>query len=964
MHDKHSLRSALSALGLLASLLAALALSPLAARAGTTGVLEGTITDSATGKPIAGASITAASGSGSYKGTTDAHGFYSLQAMIPDTYTVSISAQGFSDVNIPGINVQQDQVAKLDQRLTTALKTIAQVQTTARNDLVQPYQGSDVYNVSGEQLDAAMGGTNTHETVYQYLDTVPGVSPIGGGFDAQPSIRGGYDVDDGYELDGVPITERQTGLFSTNLTNIGISNVEVITGGLDAANAGNGTGVINTVSKVGTYPGYFTVSAGMTSTEFNHYLRMELAGATKDGKYSWYMAFDGVNSQNYYWVGSTTPWFNVLDTGISSGNPGAIYTRDVLGNFHYRPDPRDDVQVLYLNSLFSDQANFNLLSEPGMSAFGLLPCAGSSGNNPTTWSHGSGGTAPNGEPCPTGLYYNWLPSGAGNYLGHYSQLAKVQWNHTINAKSSFDLRVSQMYNKYIFDQPYSDPNQPANNGILTGCPDYPYANGSPEQGLGFGIGYQCTFDLGDYYQNRTEYDYFLQGDYIYTPNENTTVKAGAGQEYDQQSMTVFYLNKFNYIAPLTTLQANGDCFGNSVTWPCLNQLSDNPSHVPYVYGQASFNIGKFTVQPGLRWSRIFYGIPAAAGGPVSAGFFAPSFVGTYRFNPKNVVRYSWSTSGQFIGSTFVYQLNNLTYDPAVNGAQAYQPSVNHIMDIQLEHAFDPQTSLRFGPYYRVTNNYPAAYQPFLGLKPGTNEWIVGPSIIADNMRIRDFGAELGVNHNAPAPVGVGWYLSATYNNYWTQLSQFAGNHVAFINFPLAQYFLDQGIFVRGTYSPLFSASLVADLHSYGWHFQPYIYWSYDSFYNTGGCLPLNAAGTGFVKPGQNIQPVYCTNQRLADGTYVEPVMAPEGIGMGYWWVNASLFKDIDNRWRVGISVQNLFNMQHGTTPCFNAAGSGCYPYGVYSGSQPPLNQYTYQTLTQEPRTYEVFATIRLNSNQH
>jgi len=936
---------------------------PLVARAGTTGVLEGTVTDGATGKPIAGAAVVATSGSGTYKGATDAHGFYSIQAMLPDTYSVHISAQGYSDSTVPGVFVQQDQVAKLDQKLSSTLKTIATVQSAARNNLLQPYEGSDVYNVSGEQLDAAMGGTNTHETVYQYLDTVPGVTPIGGGFDSQPSIRGGYDVDDGYELDGVPITERQTGLFSTNLTNIGISNVEVITGGLDAQNAGNGTGVINTVSKVGTYPGSFTVSGGLTNTEFNHYLRMELSGATKDGRYSWYAAFDGVNSQNYYFTGTKTPWFNVLDTGISSGNPGQIYTRDVLGNFHYKPNSRDDIQVLYLNSVFSDQANFNILSTPNDEAFQLLPCPGSAGNNPTTWSHGSGGVAPNGAPCPLGLYYNWLQSGQGNYLGHYSALGKIQWNHVINGTSSFGLRVSEMYNKYIFNQTYSDPNQPANNGDLSGCPNYPYANGSPEQGLGFGIGYQCTFDLGDYYQDRHEHDYFIQGDYTYTPNENMTVKAGAGQEYDNNDMTVYYLNKFNYIGSLATLQANGDCFGDSITYPCLNQLSNNPTHVPYVYGQVSFNVGRFTLQPGLRWSRIFYGIPAAAGGPVSAGFFAPSLVGTYRLNPKNAFRYSWSTSGQFIGSTFVYQLNNLTYDPAVNGPNAIEPSVNHIMDFQWEHAFDHETTLRFGPYYRATDNYPAAYQPFLGLKPGTDEWIVGPSIIADDLHIRDFGAELGINHNAPGPVGIGWYLSGTYNNYWTQLSQFAGNHIAFINFPLAQYFLNQGIYVRGTYSPLVSASLVADLHTYGWHFEPYIYWSYDNFYNTGGCLPTNSANTGFVAPGQNIQPAYCQNVKFANGTYANPVLAPEGIGAGYWWVNASLLKDIGNRWRIGVAVQNLFNMQHGTTPCYNAAGSGCYPYGVNSGSTAPINQYTYQNLTQTPRLYEVFLTMRLNSNQ-
>ncbi len=960
MQDTRSLGGRLLALLAAAAFLFALIASPLTAQAGTTGILNGVITDNATGKPIAGATVTAVAPSGTFSSVTDAHGYYAIQNMIPDTYTVSVSANGYTAISQPGVFVQQDDIARFDRKLTTAgLQTIANVATRAHNDLVQPYQGSDVYNVSGDQLESAMGGTNTHETVYQYLDTVPGVTPINGGFDAQPSIRGGYDVDTGYELDGVPITERQTGLFSTNLTNVGISNVEVITGGLDAANSNNGTGVINTVIKTGTYPGFVNISAGLTDTEFNHYLRAEVGGATKDNKYSWYAAFDGVNSQNYYFTNGATPYYNVLDTGISSGSPGSIYTRDLIANFHYRPNSRNDIQVLYLNSLFSDQANNNLVSSPGDEAFELLPCAGASGNNLNTWSHGSGGTAPNGAACPLGMYYNWLASGAGNYLGHYSAIGKIQWNHVINSDSSFDIRASEMYNKYIFNQTYSDPNQPANNGDIDGCPNYPYPNGSPEQGLGYGIGYQCTFDLGDYYQDRHESDYFLQGDYTWTPNENVTVKVGAGQEYDDNYRIVYYLNKFNYVAPLDDLY---DCYGENSSWPCINSLSDSPTHVPYMYAQGSFNFGKFTISPGIRWSRIFYGLPADAGGTISAGFFAPSLTGTYRVNPKNVIRYSWSTSAQFIGTDNVYQLNNLTYDPGYNGsAQEYQPSVNHIMDAQWEHAFDQNTSLRFGPYYRATDNYPAAYNPFIGFKPGTYEWLPSPAVIQDNMHIRDFGAELGINHNDPRPTGIGWWLSGSYNNYWTQLSQFSGNHASFINYPLAQYFLNQGVYVRGTYTPLFSASFVADFHSHGWHFMPYVYYTFDNFYNTGGCLPLNAAGTGFVAPGQSVQPTYCTNQQLANGTFVNPVLAPEGIGAGYFWANATVLKDLNKTWRVGVSVTNIFDMEHGTTPCYNypQPGGGCYPYGEQSGSLPPPNQYTYQNLTQTPRMIEVFLNARL-----
>jgi len=82
------------------------------------------------------------------------------------------------------------------------------------------------------------------------------------------------------------------------------------------------------------------------------------------------------------------------------------------------------------------------------------------------------------------------------------------------------------------------------------------------------------------------------------------------------------------------------------------------------------------------------------------------------------------------------------------------------------------------------------------------------------------------------------------------------------------------------------------------------------------------------------------------------------MGGGYFWANLSLMKDIANRFTIGVAVSNLFNMQHGTTPCFDYAGVGCYPYGS-AGTSGPGNQYVYQNVTQTPRVIEVFLTAKL-----
>ncbi len=980
MRETRFLRQRLPALLAALTLLLSIVVVPATAWAGTTGVLEGTITDGSNGKPVAGAAVKAVSASGTFSSVTDAKGFYALMNMLPDTYTVQISAKGYTDVSVPGVFVQQDDIVRFDRKLVAEnLKTIAAVESRSRGSLLQPYQGSDVYNVSGDQLMAATGGTDSHETEYQYIDTVPGVVGSGGYAIGQPSIRGGFsDVDTGFELDGVPIADRQTGFFGTNLTNIGVGNVEVVTGGLTASNALNGTGVINQTSKVGTYPGYFWISGSMTSAQFTHDERAEWSGATPNGKFSWFISNDASNAQNYYWVGTQQITANnypiwVYPQGIDSTNAGFIWTRDVLGNFHWRPDSRDDVQVLNLNTYFNDDANYGI-DNPGN--IGIAECPGASGNAATA-SGGTGGTAPNGQPCPLGLYQYYLQPGAGNFMEHTSNVFKVQWNHTISSNSSFEVHYAQFFNQYIFDQAYSDPNTTAfnygdGNGTIEGssdwgapfvnCPQYPVANGAPLQSNG-GTAYydQCTAGYGNYFQNRTEHNNFFAGDYTWTPSENVTVKAGAQEEYDDQYQIVEYTNMFNGGSQAANEQPI--CYGNSDTYPCINQLSDNPAHQPSLYGDVTFNVGKFTLEPGLRWSRNFYDVPTNAGGTVSSGFFAPSLVGTYRMNLNNVFRYSYSDTATYPGSTFVYELNNPTYNPELNGAQAYQPAINHMVDFMWEHAFNPTTTLRFGPYWRAGDGYPAYFTPFIGYEPNSTTWIPTTPVLEDNLAIRQLGAELGISHVDPRPTGYSYWISGSYCNCWTQVGGYSGYHGSYFNEPLLPYFLNQGVFLRNESTPLFAATFTADLHTHGWHLVPYVYWTFDNFYNTGGCENVNAAGNGFAPANQNTVPAYCGGQvTLPNGggtgvpTTVNPVLAPEGIGQGYWYANLSLFKDINRTWKVGLSMQNVFNMQHGPVPsCFNY-GSGCWPYGSQNGGWGPVGQYNYQNFVNgTPRMIEVFA---------
>jgi hypothetical protein len=188
-----SLLSTRARLSLLSVLLAALPFAaPVPAQAGTTGTITGSVTDIA-GSPLANVRVAAASPSGSYTAATDAQGFISMQAVSPDTYAISFQLEGYESVSVGGVTVGQDLVTRSNQILRRAqgLKTIGEVSARTAGSLFKPYTGTDVYNVSGQQLAAATGDDDLHKTVFQYLETVPGVTPIGGAYPAEPSIRGG-----------------------------------------------------------------------------------------------------------------------------------------------------------------------------------------------------------------------------------------------------------------------------------------------------------------------------------------------------------------------------------------------------------------------------------------------------------------------------------------------------------------------------------------------------------------------------------------------------------------------------------------------------------------------------------------------------------------------------------------------------------------------------------------------------
>ena len=291
------------------------------ALAGVTGGLNGSVTDE-NGAAVAGASVKVVSASQAASASTDASGHFNFLSLAPDTYTVSIEKEGYTPLSYAGVTVFADNQLALQFKMTKALKTIAKVTSRAAGSLVKTSIGGDLYSVNSTSIQSAasLGGGGNLNSAYSAIASVPGVTAQIGtaGWNQNTYVRGSQTYFTGFEFDGVPVNRAFDNYNASTESNLGLSELQVYTGGSPASVTSNGTsGFINQVIKTGTYPGYATLSGGIGSDAFYHQAKVEAGGATPDRRFSYYVGLSGYGQA-----------FRLLDNsnGASLMGPGGIYS--------------------------------------------------------------------------------------------------------------------------------------------------------------------------------------------------------------------------------------------------------------------------------------------------------------------------------------------------------------------------------------------------------------------------------------------------------------------------------------------------------------------------------------------------------------------------------------------------------------------------------------------------------------
>ncbi len=262
--------------------------------AGTTGALTGYVVVQS-GAPVAGAKVTASATSQTATSDTDARGHFAFVSLVPDTYTLTATKDGYESVSQAGITVLADNTRTVTITMQTSVKTLGVVTTRAAGELVKPGTTADVYSVNSATSAkiASLGGGGSLNQAYSALAATPGVSvsPGQNGWFQTIHIRGGDYDQVGYEFDGVPVLRSYDNYPTTTANTLGQQELQVYTGAAPADAQGQGlSGYINQVIKSGTYPGFSTLSMGIgTPTLYNGY-NFEVGGATPDRNFSYYVA--------------------------------------------------------------------------------------------------------------------------------------------------------------------------------------------------------------------------------------------------------------------------------------------------------------------------------------------------------------------------------------------------------------------------------------------------------------------------------------------------------------------------------------------------------------------------------------------------------------------------------------------------------------------------------------------------
>jgi hypothetical protein len=239
--------------------------------------ISGMVTDPTGGAiPQAEVTLTLVSTGATNKTTSAGDGSYSFANLMPGTYSLKVSARGFTDYLQSGIVLAIAQTARQDVRLSlgTAIQTVEVTASASPLNFETPAQGGGISPQTLKELPLMVSSNPRSSIAFAILQ--PGVSTGGRDSPYDARVNGGLQSGDEAELDGVSMQEgfmSQNGMVSLYqdwpMTPDMVSEVKVQTSNYAPQFGSTTSGVLQAVTKSGTNEYHFGAFDYLRNTWLN-----------------------------------------------------------------------------------------------------------------------------------------------------------------------------------------------------------------------------------------------------------------------------------------------------------------------------------------------------------------------------------------------------------------------------------------------------------------------------------------------------------------------------------------------------------------------------------------------------------------------------------------------------------------------------------------------------------------------
>jgi hypothetical protein len=233
----------------------------------TTGGLQGTVKDPA-GAVVTHAQVTltAASLVGTKTSETDGSGYYRFANLPPGSYTLTITAKGFSTYKREGLTIAVGHLPSVDVALEIGTSGTV-VEVTGEPPAIDVTTNTSMTNITQDVVEDVPHG-RSFQSIIQFAPSArneplmgstttngtggnaPGSTTNGGAFGF--SIGGASDAENSYLVDGQETANLIGGYSHTNVPFDFIEEVQIKTSGVEAEHGGALGGVVNVISKKGS----------------------------------------------------------------------------------------------------------------------------------------------------------------------------------------------------------------------------------------------------------------------------------------------------------------------------------------------------------------------------------------------------------------------------------------------------------------------------------------------------------------------------------------------------------------------------------------------------------------------------------------------------------------------------------------------------------------------------------------